>query len=85
MLKCLLSSPQLWSHLPLSPSATIQQSGAPPSRERYSQQEFVHLAMAEAADEDAAASETEQVSFSRWMGGCGILPSLLGMTASLSH
>ena len=41
---------QVWSHMPLSPSATLQHSGGPPSRKRYTHREFLQLSMGDESD-----------------------------------
>jgi hypothetical protein len=53
---------KLWSHMPLSPAATLEYSGGPPSRKRYTRQEFLQLTMSEDSDDNGMASEQEDRS-----------------------
>ena len=54
---------QLWSHMPLSSAATLEYSGGPPSRRRFTRQEFLRLSMSEDSDENGMADDVpEQVS-----------------------
>ena len=65
----LVPSPQLWSHMPLSPAATLEYSGGPPSRKRYTRQEFLQLTMSEDSDDNGMASEqVKDVCLYTWTG-----------------
>ena len=78
---------QLWSHMPLSSVATLEYSGGPPSRRRFTRQEFLRLSMSEDSDENGMADDVpEQVSSEHVgnEGGLSLCPLSLWTTSPLT-
>lgn len=46
--------------MPLSPEATLQHSGGPPSRKRYTQREFLQLSVGEEAAENDVSDQVRE-------------------------
>ena len=89
---------QLWSHVPLSQAATLQYSGGPPSRKRYTRREFLQFSVGsdneDENEEGLNISAPEQVRENQETGDCfenespslpSSFPPFLYLSLSLSH